>query len=243
MGTEEMSLNTPMSQASLDLDERVAHAARRTAQILQRDIEREGLSKVGEMSHLRPAFVASLTNAGVADVQLAGKQLPVHSWTPVGTAGKLGAFDVLVGTAPHYRAFFELKWAYTTKELGWTLWDIYKLIAARLEYGVRAYGIVGARTAHWEDDSVDCSALYCNGVWDSQELFRRYEGAWRDLLDGGTARPVRIPTTIETRVVATERLQTEPSWELRALAIDVPGFDWLEFDGEWPNGHHVAADA
>ena len=70
-------------------------------------------------------------------------------------------------------------------ELGWTLWDIYKLAAARVELGVATYAIVGAPVAYWIDESVDCSALYVDGTWDSAELFVRYERAWSDLLGGG----------------------------------------------------------
>lgn len=225
------------------LDQEIAVALRETARRLEDDIGAHGLSKVGETKHLQPAFLASLASAGIAEVY-AGKRLPIRSWEPKGVKGRLGGFDVLVGTAPHYRAFFELKWAYSKRELGWTLWDIYKLAAARLEYGVQTYAIVGAPLAFWADSAVDCSSLYCDGVWESSELFRRYATAWADLLVGGTARPVRIPATIATRIVAAEPLQTSPGWELRSLAVDIPGFDWLEFDGDWPAAEeHVAADS
>ena len=96
------------------------------------------------------------------------------------------------------------------------------------------YAIVGAPTAYWDDSEVGCLALYRDGAWESRELFRRYADDWRNLLAGGSARPVRVPATIETRLIATEPLHTVPRWELRALAIDVSGDDWLEFDGDWP---------
>lgn len=230
--------------AARSLDQPVAAAVRETARRLERDIDAHTLWKVGEVKHLQPAFLAALTAAGVSDVQASGKRLQIRSWEPAGVTGKLGAFDVIVGVAPRYRAFFELKWASTKHELGWTLWDVYKLAAGRLEYGVFGYALVGAPLTYWADDTVDCSSLYRDAVWDSRELFRRYAKAWRDLLQGGTARPARIPARIGTRIVAAEPLQTSPGWELRALAVEIPGFDWLEFDGDWPAEEaHVAPDS
>jgi hypothetical protein len=218
-------------------------ALRDTARRLERDLAEVGFSKVGEAKHLKPAFRASLTSAGIVGVQPSEKRLSIRSWEPQGVKGRLGGVDVIVGTAPAYRAFFELKWAFTKKELGWTLWDVYKLVAARLEYGVRAFAIVGAPLTYWHDDAVGCSALYCDAVWNSRELFTRYADDWKNLLGGGAARPVRIPAKIETRLVAAEPLKTSPGWELRALEVDIPGFGWLDFDGDWPaKEDYVAVD-
>lgn len=237
-----VELNSTM--VSPMLDRTVANALRGTAVRLERDLDAYGFAKVGEAKHLQPAFREALTAAGVADVQRSEKRLSFKSWEPEGVKGRLGGIDVVVGRAPEYRAFFELKWAYSKGELGWTLWDIYKLAAARIEYGVEAYAIVGAPLTYWADDDVDCSALYCDGVWDSRQLFARYARAWKDLLRGGKARPIRVPASISTRVVAAEPIRSSPGWELRALAIEIPSSDWLEFVGDWPAPEdHVAADA
>jgi hypothetical protein len=187
--------------------------------------------KVGEAKHMKPAFRKALSVVGVHDVQDTEKKLSFSSWEPADVAGRLGGVDVIVGTAPNYRAFFELKWAATMHELGWTLWDIYKLAAGRLEYGVNAYAIVGAPVSYWIDENVDCSALYCDSVWESRQLFRRYARAWTDLLNGGTARPHRVPASITTRLVARCPLNTSPQWELRALIVDADDVEWLEFHG------------
>ena len=232
-----------MNSRMEEFDEHVAAALRRTGRRLELDIATHGLPRIGEVKHLRPAFVAALADVGVPDVQPAGRKLSVRSWEPFATKGRLGAYDVLVGTHPRYHALFELKWAHGKHELGWTLWDIFKLVAGRLEYGASCYAIVGAPQSYWQDETVGCSSIYCNGSWSSAELFRRYEKDWKNLLEGGTARPVRVPATIATRLVAAEPIEASPAWELRALAVDVPGFDWLEFDGDWPRGHRVAADS
>jgi hypothetical protein len=225
------------------LDAIVIDALGVTARLMEREIDAHGLAQVGEVKHLQPAFLASLTGTGLANVH-ANKKLAVRSWEPHGVKGKLGAFDVAVGMGPKYRGLFELKWAGTKRELGWTLWDIYKLAAALIEYNVDAYAIVGAPTAYWTDETVGCSSLYCDDVWSSLDLFKRYERDWENLLEGGPARPIRVPAAIETRVVAAEPLDTSPPWELRALAILIPGFEWLEFDGDWPAVmERVAADS
>lgn len=101
---------------------------------------------------------------------------------------------------------------------------------------------MGAPLTYWADDDVDCSALYADGVWTSREPFQRYARAWIDLLSGGSARPVRVPATIETRLVAVERLDTLPGWELRAPAVEATDTEWLSFVGDRPE-NHVATDA
>lgn len=222
---------------SSELDERIGAALQATARTLEQDIAERTLSKIREIPHLTAAVRAGLTSALIDDVQPAGRKLSIRSWEPAGIQGRLGGFDVVVGSFPHYRALFELKWAKSKDELGWTLWDVYKLLAGRLEYGARAYAIVGAPDAYWADEAVGCASLYCDAVWESHELFRRYCRDWKNLLAGGTARPLRIPAAIETRLVAAEAIDCAPGWELRALAVDVPGFDWLEFEGDWPVGH------
>jgi hypothetical protein len=226
------------------LDAIVADALAATARRLEHEIDAYGLAKMREVKHLQPAFLASLTATGVPEVHPSGKRFALRTWEPHGVKGRLGAFDVVVGPAPKYSALFELKWARIEDELGWTLWDIYKLAAARIEYNVETYAIVGASTEFWADEAVGCSSLYCDGVWSSADLFQRYERDWRNLLAGGTARPIRVPATIETRLIRAEPLDTSPTWELRALSVGIPGFEWLEFEGDWPTGmEHVAADA
>ncbi len=219
------------------LDLTIAVAIRRTVQALELEAAEHGLEKLTEVKHLKPAFRDALLGVGLDGVQMSEKRLRFPSWEPRGVKGRLGGVDVIVGAEPDYRAFFELKWARGTHELGWTLWDTYKLAAARMHYGVSAYVVVGAPNSFWSDDAVPCVALYCDSTWSSQQLFSHYEEAWGDLLTGGTARPSRVPVSITTRLVASARLETSPRWELRALRIDVTDDGWLEFDGDWPVGH------
>jgi hypothetical protein len=224
-----------------ELDLAVASAIELTARTLEADLAAYGFTKVGEAKHMQPAFRKALSAVGVREVQETEKRLTFPSWEPPGIAGRLGGVDVIVGATPNYRAFFELKWAASKHELGWTLWDIYKLAAGRLEYGVNAYAIVGAPLSYWIDENVDCSVLYRDSTWESQQLFRRYRRAWADLLTGGSARPDRVPASIATRLIAACPLQTSPQWELRALRVDADDVEWLEFHGDWPVGHHDEA--
>jgi hypothetical protein len=212
-----------------DLDAELRVALDATARALEREAAIVGPERLGEIKHQTPAFRDALRLAGVTDVQPSGAKVALSTWT----AG-LGAFDVVVGTPPACRALFELKWAATKHELGWTLWDLYKLAAARIEHAVHAYAIVGAPITYWSDPEVDCSAVYCDAAWDSAALFRRYQRAWADLLGGGTARPLRVPASLQTSLIAASAVATQPEWELRALRVDVPDEQWLEFDGDWP---------
>jgi hypothetical protein len=224
-----------------ELDSAVVAATELTARTLEADLAAYGFTKVGEVKHMQPAFRRALSAVGVDDVQKSEKKLSFATWEPRGVGGRLGGVDVIAGAAPNYRAFFELKWAATKHELGWTLLDIYKLAAGRLEYGVKAYAIVGAPMSYWIDENVDCSALYCDSSWESRQIFRRYGRAWADLLKGGSARPHRVPASITTRLIAACPLDTSPKWGLRALAVDADDAEWLEFDGDWPVGHQDGA--
>ena len=183
---------------------------------------------------MTPAFRQALTAAGVPDVQASGRRVRFALWEPPGVTGRLGPVDVLVGVEPNYRAFYELKWAASKRELGLTLWDIYKLATGRIEYGVSAYPVVGAPVSYWHDDGVACSALYCDSTWDSRQLFCRYKRAWADLLTGSTARPHRLPAAISTRLIAAQPLDTEPPWELRALRVEIADTEFLDFVDGWP---------
>jgi hypothetical protein len=222
------------------MDSKVARAAHRTAAILEQEAQVVGIDAIGERSHQEPIFRAALSEEGLPDVLATGVKVSFPSWEPPGTKGRLGAVDVVAGAAPGFQAFFELKWAHSKDELGWTLWDIYKLAAGRGHFGVCAYAVVGAPVSYWVDHGVDCSALYCDGSWTSEELFRRYERAWRDLLAGGSARPWWVPAAISTRLIAACELKIEPRWELRVLRIDVLDDARLRFVGDWPEGHRPA---
>jgi hypothetical protein len=165
-------------------------------------------------------------------------RLPISDWEAAldGRRGALGPVDVLVVESPDcYRLLAELKWCRHKHEVWWTLWDIYKLVAAQEQYAPQgSFVVAAAPVSYWADAAIDCSALFVTQTWKSRRLFVEYERAWRDLLGGGRARPSRVPTVIATELVASERLTTVPEWEIRALKVAAASNDWLAFDGDWP---------
>jgi hypothetical protein len=134
-----------------------------------------------------------------------------------------------------YRYTAELKWARNPNELGWTLWDIYKMVAATYQPGTEACSaIVGAPRARWETGKRG-AALYSTGIWESRTLFEDYESEFHELLLGGTARLLRVPIQISTMLVADVPLRAgSQEWRLRCLAVGPASMHWLEFDGDWP---------
>jgi hypothetical protein len=215
-------------------DEQVKAAVEAAAISMQIDALQTPITSLGEIRHLTPAFRAALAWSGIDYVLPFSPKLTVVSWEPPGVRGRLGGFDVAVGIQGDYGSLFELKWASSKHEVGWTLWDIFKLAAARIEYGAATYAVVGAPTSYWNDADVACSSLYCDGIWTSRDLFARYATAWSDLLTGGTARPARVPATITTSLVATASFSWRPTWQLRALRVEAVDAEWLEFEGDWP---------
>ena len=135
------------------------------------------------------------------------------------------------------RFAFELKWARGKHELGWTLWDIYKLVATKEEHRADAtYAIVGAPDAYWADETIDACALFGTRSWDSSEVFRRYWRAWHDLLGGGSGRPLRMPSTLITTLIGVAPLPVQPPWSLRAVRLDSGSRETVPFVGGWPRG-------
>lgn len=63
-------------------------------------------------------------------------------------------------------------------------------------------------------------------------------GDFAELLDGGPARPGRVPALIETRLVADEEIaHPADNWRLRAIRARPASEEWLPFDDGWPVGH------
>jgi hypothetical protein len=72
------------------------------------------------------------------------------------------------------RFLCELKWCHDLGTLGWTLWDIYKMVAARRLEGVwGCYVVAGAPESFWESEE-HCAPLFTNGTWRSLDLFQRF---------------------------------------------------------------------
>src|SRR5205823_874300 len=133
------------------------------------------------------------------DEVTAHAHLPISNWQPAP-----GGTDLAIKSQDSRLVMVaELKWCRNKRELGWTLWDIYKLIAAKEEHHAdAAYAIVGAPDGFWADEKIDCSSLFASESWSSRELFGRYWRAWHDLLHGGSARPLHVPSAIKTTRVA-----------------------------------------
>lgn len=231
-----MSTNLPRTATirPAAMDAVVARAASATAKAMAARAVEITLEKTRERPHFHDAFRQGLRRDLGSQVLAGEKRLRVSDWEG---GGRLGGFDVICEDRGAYTLLAELKWCHSKGELGWTLWDIFKLVAAKVQYRTPAcYAVVGAPRRYWQDSTIDCAALYFDGVWESAELFDRYRRAWIDLLRGGSARPTRVPSSIETRLVAETALGTAPEWLIRVISVDVAGESWLPFDGDWPRG-------
>lgn len=216
-----------------DLDTTVGTAVAKTAAQLATLAGSIGTDRVKEQEHVRPAFLAALEPYFGRHVRLTEKTLPLDDWDPTP-----GGVDVIVdGPGTGYQLFAELKWCQSKRELGWTLWDVYKMAASQEQYRPGGcYAVVGAPDAYWGDSSIDCSDLFADGRWNSLELFRRNWWAWLDLLHGGSARPLRVPTEVATTLVTHVKLQTTPPWSVRLLKVSAGSKDELPFRRSWPVG-------
>jgi len=189
------------------------------------------LDRIGERKHLQPAFQEALRERVGDRVSQYEKRLKLPGWR-----GRLGGIDIIVhdeaGVSPHYLC--ELKWCGDLKTLDWTLWDIYKMVAARQLPGVRGcYVVAGAPEGVWQSEA-HCTPLFTNGTWRSLDLFQHFEEDWEALLKGGPARLTFVPASISTRVVANIQLMMKSQrWCLRAIAVEP---ERLLFDGDWPVG-------
>jgi ADP-ribosylglycohydrolase len=218
----------------VQLDDLVRRATVRAARELERRQDQFASGQISEKPEFHDAFRAGLRGDLGDQVLPVEKKLAIDAWQ-AGT-GTLGAVDVLVGKPEGgFLLLAELKWCWSKKELGWTLWDIFKLVAAQQEYTVDgAYAVVGASDSYWANSAVDCAELFISGEWESKKLFSKYWRAWYDLLQGGTARPSSVPAVIATDLTALEPLATTPAWTIRALRVAAASEKRLPFDGDWP---------
>jgi ADP-ribosylglycohydrolase len=221
----------------MDIDERIATALPNIAAGLATKAAAVGLDKVTEEPILNGIVVAAMDAAFAGEATRAHATLPISSWKP-----SPGGVDVVVEKKDGgLRIVAELKWCWSKHELGWTLWDIYKLVAVKEQYGAdSAYAIVGAPATYWADERIDCCSLFASATWDSHEVFARYWRAWWDLLHGGTARPLSVPSELQTTLVASAPVDVSPPWTLRALRVESStSVGVLDFEGDWPRGHAI----
>jgi len=137
------------------------------------------------------------------------------------------------------------------RKTDWMLWDAYKMIDALNVEGVgAAYLLVGASAKGWKARYTHCpqgsktTELFEAGAREHQsaDLFRANAHAWYDLVWGGSARPLRVPTRIRTIRVESAEMQIDGAvGQLRCLRVERASHDWLSFSpgwyrGEWPVG-------
>lgn len=216
----------------------IEFACERAAAALEQLAIDLGPDQIGERKQLQPAFREALCERVGDRVSQFEKSLKPPGWR-----GRLGGIDIIVhdesGVSERYLC--ELKWCHSRAELGWTLWDIYKMVAATQLEGVRGcYVVAGAPEGFWESEE-HCAPLFMSGTWRSLDLFRRFRVEWEALLRGGTARLDFVPVSIETRVVANIPLMMKSKrWRLRAIVVEPVGPERLLFDGDWPTGMGAA---
>lgn len=186
------------------------------------------------------AFTSSFfrSEAVVRDKKLQSSVLP--GWDP-----QPGTIDVAVITPEREpRIVFELK----VDDVEWTLWDLFKMVAASTLPTVEAaYLVVAAKTKIWNSKR-ECVELFDFGYreepegkieeteWYSRFFFSHWSAAWRDLLGGGSGRLIWVPQVIWTRAIGRWKLPHYPEYELRAIRAYPSSLttEELHFRDGWP---------
>jgi hypothetical protein len=130
------------------------------------------------------------------------------------------------------------------RETDQILWDLLKAADALRLDGIRA-GFLQVGAVCSDGSQADmCVELLGRGALehDTLTLLRSNRGAWSNLLQGGSARPVELPCVIRTEVLAEPRIRLgrEPA-KLTLVAVEP---DWSEttgmdpgwWCGDWPPG-------
>jgi hypothetical protein len=217
------------------MDRAIARAIFAVAGEAQAEAHEVGIQHVAEADVRRALRRALQMQLGrvVTPEGASGFKLP--TWP-----GRLLGPDVVVrhadDAATRWRAFVEVKWC-RENTMHEALWDLLKLsLAVGLDGVESAYLVVGAPDKRWAT-TAPCAELLNDAVWDTRELFERYESQWRWLLQGNkSARPTRLPAKIATTRLATVpiHLADGPTWELRAARVEDRGSGWLDLAGGWP---------
>jgi len=115
-----------------------------------------------------------------------------------------------------------------------SLWDLIKLVClGTLGHVEDTYLVVGTTIRNWEKP-VAFAEFFADGRYDLVSAIERNPDWWRWCLEGGRARPLRMPTTVDVRLVAqVSLLLANTPWELRAVAVAASG-GWVACEGGWP---------
>jgi hypothetical protein len=164
---------------------------------------------------------------GLAEDVRCEATIPVPNWLP-----SPGRTDIVIGKT----AANEVKvW-----ELGWCLWDMVK-VASLVERGIADHGylVVVASEEKFARRPGFGELLGDHPEIATRDLFTTYRADWLELLRGGSGRPVKLPATMRTTLLARQPLEHKAGWEIRAIKVSVPAdAGWVKFVSEaWPEGH------
>jgi hypothetical protein len=204
---------------------------------LQMEMHEIGLAHVSEADQRRAIRRALQMQLGPFVRPEGAKGFTLADWS-----GRVLGPDVVIAHVDRsgYLGFAECKWC-REDTIFEAFWDLFKLATAlRRTHADHAYLVVGAQAEPWGRGGL-CAELIDTGSWQTRELFERYRRAWEWLLKATKARPVQLPDTVETELVAQVpiHLANGPDWELRAVRISAPGEAWVPFEDEWPVVHRL----
>lgn len=135
----------------------------------------------------------------------------------------VGAVDVMLAG----RVGVELKWCTSGDTLANCAWDVAKLGCAIVEEQVSAGFIAaGAPASHWAHGDGG-TELFEDGVYENDDLVRRYERWWRHWCSDVMTRPIDVPRSIrvERDSAIPVELDGEP-FVLRSSRVEVLDPEW-----------------
>jgi hypothetical protein len=125
-------------------------------------------------------------------------------------------------------------------DVQWTLWDLFKLVNTFALPTVDAAFLVVAAPRHtWASDRPYTpffdlppgAALR----WTARDTIEWWPSAWKELLAGGPARPVKVPAEFEVEAIAHAAVPAYPGYELRTIAVrPASGSGYLPLKNGWP---------
>jgi hypothetical protein len=122
-------------------------------------------------------------------------------------------------------AFLELKWGAGT--LYNCVWDLPKMaVAVARQLAPRAYLVAGAPAADWE--GAEGSELFGSAAWAASELLTRYAHLFEFFRKEVATHPLRLPTAMSTRDVATAAMNVHGGdWQLRCVEVAADHREWI----------------
>jgi hypothetical protein len=71
--------------------------------------------------------------------------------------------------------------------------------------------------------------------WRARDTIEWWPGAWKELLAGGPARPVKVPAEFEVEAISRAAIAGYPGYELRTVAVrPASGSGYLGLENGWP---------